>query len=134
MVFAMDKITNKLDNINYRILSADEFDREDLVAIFESNQAFIPNPLVSNIQVAEKDGKIIGLAVLQPQYHAEPIWVHPEYRDTNLHKSLIESLLNPLKSLKNLRIFIFAPNSKIVTLAERFGFKERAYTIMERIF
>lgn len=125
---------NKLDNINYRILNADEFNREDLVEIFVENKAYIPNPLVSNIQVAEKDGKIIGLAVLQPQYHAEPIWVHPEYRDTILHKSLIESLLNPLKNLKNLRVFIFAPNSKIISLATRFGFKEKAYTVMERIF
>lgn len=125
---------NKLDNINYRILNADEFDREDLINIFESERAYVPNPLVSHIQIAEKDGKIIGLAVLQPQYHAEPIWVHPEYRDTILHKSLIESLLNPLKNLKNLRVFIFAPNSKIVALAERFGFRERSYTVMERTF
>lgn len=125
---------NKMEGINYRILEADEFGNQTLHEVFAEFGANIPDPLISNIQIAEKDGKIIGIAVLQPQYHAEPIWVHKDYRDTMLHKELIETLLNPLRNIRGLRIFIFAPNSKIVKLAARFGFKQKEYTVMERTF
>lgn len=125
---------DSLEGINYRALNAEEFARKDLQEIFLKYRAFIPNPLVSHIQIAEKDGKIVALGVLQPQYHAEPIFVAEEYRDTQLHKHIIESLLKPLESIKGLRVFIFSPNNHIAKLASRFGFKFKNYEVFEKEF
>lgn len=122
-------------NIKIRMLNADEFNREDLVNIFVENESSVPNPLNSTIQVAEdKDGKIVGFAVLQPQYHAEPIYVDKHYRNTQLHSLLIHRLLSPFNEISGLRVFVFAPNGKIARLCEKFGFKKKEYEVFIKEF
>lgn len=124
---------SKLDNVKIRILNADEFSREDLVSVFRKNKSNVPNPSIANIVIAENENnKIVGFAVLQPQYHAEPIYVDREYRDTNLHKELIDELLGNIPTIAGLQIFVFAPNDKIVELAKRFGFQELDYKVFVR--
>lgn len=122
-------------NYNLRILNADEFSRSDLLEIFAINESLVPNPLSAHIQIAEnEEGKIIAIAVLQPQYHLEPIYVDPEYRDTNVCKDIIETTINLVKNIKGLRIFAFSPDSRIAKLAIRFGFKFKNYEVFVREF
>lgn len=123
-----------LDEVKIRILNADEFHREDLLEIFAAYESNIPNPQIATIQVAEKDGKIVGFGVLQPRYHAEPIYVKEEFRHTDLHKRIIESLLKPFESIKGLSIYVFSPNSRIFKLALRFGFKPTGWEVLVRKF
>lgn len=130
----IDNLKPNSDDVTIRILNADEFSREDLVDIFVNNKSLVPNSFNAHIQIAEKDGKIVGLAVLQPQYHAEPIWISEEYRNTSLHKKLIEAILEPFKNIRGLRIWIFSPNSKIAKLAMRFGFKHKDYEVFVKEF
>ncbi len=124
-----------MQNFSARILNADEFNREDLLEIFANNKSLVPNPLSSSIQVVEDDnGKIIALAVLQPQYHLEPIYVDPNYRNTMLHKVIVDSAINIVKHIPGLRLFVFSPNDKITELAKRFGFKFKDYVVLVREF
>lgn len=135
IIHKMDNLKHDLNDIKIRILNADEFNRSDLVEIFRKNESLVPNPLITNIQIAEdENGKIIGLVVLQPQYHAEPIYVADEYKHTKLHVKLIEAMLNPFKEVKGLRIWIFSPNSKIARLALRFGFAFKDYEVFVKEF
>ena len=125
-----DNPIKSLDDVKIRMLNMNEFSRKDLVEIFEKYESFVPNPLNALIQIAENnEGKIVALAVLQPQYHAEPIYVDPEYSHTMLHKRIIETLLKPFEGIKGLRIWVFSPNNKIANLAMRFGFKLKNYEV-----
>lgn len=118
-----------------RILNANEFSRPDLIEIFSRHKSLVPNPLVTNIYVGENEkGRIVGIAVLQPQYHLEPIEVETFYRDTALHKDLIDAAINSVKEIKGLRIWAFSPNNKIANLAMRFGFKLKNYEVFVREF
>lgn len=122
-------------NYKVRILNASEFDREDLIKIFSDNKSLVPYPLNAHIQIAENDdGKIVALAVLQPQYHLEPIWVDPEYRSTPVHKEVVKGVLNIIQSIKGLKIFAFSPDDKIARLCVRFGFKYKSYEVFMKEF
>lgn len=122
-------------NYKLRILTNEEYEREDLKKIFADNNSKVPQPEVSNIAVAEnEEGRIIGFYVLQPIYHAEPIWIDPEVNLPNLHKELMDVVIEPLRFIKGLVVYVFAPNKKIANLAKRFGFKELDYKVLEQRF
>lgn len=120
-----------------RMLTNEEFAREDLKKIFEENGGKIPVAQVSSIAIAEdENGKLLGFHTLQPVYHCEPEWIDPEVRSIypNLHKDLMEVIIEPLKHIKGLVIYAFAPNEKISNLAKRFGFKELDWKVLEQRF
>lgn len=120
-----------------RMLTSEEFAREDLKAIFEAHGAKVPQAEHSSIAIAEdEEGKLLGFHTLQPVYHCEPEWIDPEVRGVypSLHKDLMEVIIEPLKHIKGLVIYAFAPNEKIANFAKRFGFKERDWKVLEQRF
>lgn len=122
-------------NYKLRILTNEEFDREDLKTIFEQNGGRVPSAEHSSIAVAEdENGKLLGFYVLQPVYHAEPIWINPEVNIPSLHKELMDVIIEPLRHIKGLVIYAFAPNKKIANLAKRFGFVELDWKVLEQKF
>jgi hypothetical protein len=122
-------------NYNIRPLGLQEWQREDINHVFRENRTTMPDPNSSNISIAENEkGELVGFGVLQPIYHAEPIWVREDYRDTSAHKDIVNAMLEPLKLITGLRIYVFAPDSKIAYLATKNGFKELPYMVFERIF
>lgn len=124
-----------MSDYNIRFLNEDEYSRIDLVAIFAGNGATVPDSAISKIVVAEnKEGLIKGLYVLQPIYHAEPIWIHPDYRGSFLSSKLMKAMLEPLETMKGLVIYTFSSSSKISSLAKRFGFKETNYSVLKKEF
>lgn len=126
---------DEVHEVNIRLLEANEYDNETLKEIFAAYKVELPSPLESKILIAENNKKeIVGFYTLQTAYHAEPIWVREDFRNTLLHERLMNKMYNSLKHLKGLRIFVLATNDKITRLAERFGFKKLSHVVLTKEF
>lgn len=124
---------DKLSNIKLRLLNEDEFYREDLVSIFKSNGSIVPDSRAARILIAEtNEGKLIGLYTMQPQLHAEPMWIDEEYKDTLLCIKLGRELLNLYNGIKGLVIYTFSPNNKTGSLLKRLGFNKLNYEVYSK--
>lgn len=115
-----------MQNLTVRLLQPEEFDR--LEPLFAAEGQPVPMPEVSEVAVAQETdtGELLALFVLQPQYHGEPIWVHPDHRGNGLAGLVIQKI-NQL----NVRYISFAPIDKpeVVQLCLDNGMEELPYRV-----
>ncbi len=103
--------------IVYRILPAEEWDR--LKPIFEGNGAAMPRPQVATAAVAERDGEIIGMLILQNALHVEPLWIKPPERGVVSWRRLLEDIENLLPN--GVTFYSFAASESVGRLCEISG-------------
>lgn len=93
-----------------------------LLDIFEDNNDEIPNPKLSRIAAVEvvETNEIVGFFCFQLFPHSEPLWIHPDYRNSGVWIKLVEMLL-PLTEKK--RTFMIASSPAVVEMCEKLGLK-----------
>lgn len=122
-----------INSLNFRLLHEIEFLRADVIDIFTKGGVSVPNPKLAKIQIAEDvDKKIVGLYVMQPAFHAEPMWIHEEYRDTLLCIRLGKELLKVYAGIKGLIIYAFAPEDNAGGFLRRLGFDKLNYIVYQK--
>jgi hypothetical protein len=95
-----------------------------LAAIFTENGSELPHPDVAQIAVAERDGEIIGFAVLQLVAHLEPLYLTEAARHVwpRLVKTAMDAYSGP--------VYAFAPNDQIASMAQHAGFTQLPWSVM----
>ena len=101
--------------MNYRLLTPDEWPK--LEPLFGDHP--LPSPEASAIAVAEDDNQtIVGLLVLQLQWHLEPLVItNPQVNFLRL-KSILD---NQLQSIGGGCYYAFADTDKVARMAEHAG-------------
>ena len=104
-----------MSDIIYRFLQPEEWDR--VKSIFEEYASdCIPDPSVSRMVIAERDGNIIGILACQPAMHSEPLWIDKNERGKVNWKRMLAMLGNQM-------FYVFASNEKIGRMCELAGFE-----------
>jgi hypothetical protein len=111
--------------LSYRILEKEEWDR--LLPIFEDNNGIMPSPELATVAVAEEDGEIVGILVLQVIPHFEPAWASNPRVDFRALTRKLEELLP-----RNCTVYTSAPNEQIAGLARACGFSDTGWKTMQK--
>jgi hypothetical protein len=119
-----------LDKVNYRLLSNEEFKREDVISIFEENGFIELDPFLNKILVAEYENKIIGMVCARPVFHIEPWWIHPDYRSSLLVVRLGKRIMNLYDKFKGLTLYTFSHREEITKALSKGGFQEMPFTVL----
>lgn len=109
--------------ITYRWLSPDE--AETLRTVFEENGGDMPRPDLSAIYGAFTDeGQLVGFHVLQLVPHAEPMWIHPEWRAKVNWRKFQEGIETLFDKQSGGEYYIFPGDERIAKLCKRGGMEE----------
>jgi len=105
------------------ILSSYFLDPEDyhrLTPIFEENEGALPLPSISQIAVVEREdtNEIVGFYVFQLIPHAEPMWIHPDFRSSGVWVQLA-SMIEPLTNRRD--TYIIATTPQTIAMCDRLG-------------
>jgi hypothetical protein len=79
------------------------------------------NRPTSRILVAEVDGELAGFHVFQLYPHAEPQWVRPKYRGTEISATLADKMLEFLMDIKVRGFMVVADSPFAIELCEARG-------------
>jgi len=79
------------------------------------------NRSTSRILLAEVDGELAGFHILQLYPHAEPQWVRPKYRSTEISATLADKMLEFLRDIKVRGFMVVADSEFAVALCEERG-------------
>lgn len=79
------------------------------------------NRPTSRILVAEVDGELAGFHVFQLYPHAEPQWVRPRYRGTEISATLADKMLEFLTDIKVRGFMVVADSPFAIALCESRG-------------
>lgn len=110
--------------ISYHLLDPSEWGR--LVPIFDEQEWSLPLPTAAMASVAELDGEIIFVAILQAIPHAEPMWIKPELRgkvDWKRGVRLLEEQIGVDGPQPFDGIVIIAENARVESMARKMGFE-----------
>lgn len=102
---------------NTKILPANEWYR--LEGTGAEAEKVIPHldPRTTNIEVVEKDNKVVGSWLLFPVYHAECVWIHPDHRNNGVvAKRLVVGMHRMARELGVKNIVTAATDDKIKQL------------------
>ena len=92
--------------------------------ILES-QGWMPlNRELSRIYLAEQDGQIVGLSVLQLMPFAGPLWVKPQLRATGVTDRLADDTIGWLVDTHARGWFVVADSPHVPKLCERHGMRK----------
>jgi hypothetical protein len=119
--------------IRYRLIEPTEW--EKLKPIFDAHNGRLPNAALSTAAIAENEaGERVGMVALQPMIHAQPLWIHPEYRAKVTVRGLFRKLEELVSRWPGSRVYVFTENGQSEALAELGGMKKEAYTVFRRDF
>jgi hypothetical protein len=79
------------------------------------------NRPTSRILIAEVDGELAGFHIFQFYPHAEPQWVRPRYRGTEISATLADKMLEFLMDAKVRGFMVVADSEFAVALCEQRG-------------
>jgi|SRR5688572_27103858 len=109
--------------IKYRWLTQEEFPL--LAPVFAEQDAALPNPLLSAVFAAFNDAEeLVGFHVLQLVPHAEPMWIHPEYRAKVNWREFQRGIESLFDHAEGGTYFIFPGDERIAKLCKRGGMTE----------
>lgn len=122
------------ESLKYGILEVEDWNK--LAPIFEAQGAQLPDPAVATCAVAtdeEKSGKIVAFHMLQVAYHAEPMWIDPEYRA----RVNYQTLLGQLEQLFFIQqstgeYYAFCPTPEIEAMAIAAGLKDTGWKVYKK--
>jgi len=100
---------------DYHILTEAEI--QQIVPVFEAMGATLPDPAVSTIYGAVKNGRVVGFIVLQLCLHAEPMWIEPG------HSEVFNGISRGAQDVVaekcgGARVFLFADADKVARLSD----------------
>jgi hypothetical protein len=109
--------------IKYRFLNPDEFER--LRPIFDENEGDLPNPMLTAIYAAFNDAdEIVGFHCLQLVPHAEPMWIHPDYRAKVNWREFQNGIESLFEKAEGGSYYIFPSNERVAKMCKRGGMVE----------
>lgn len=112
-----------MEGIQYATLSGEN--AETMAAKLKAvNGTVIPHPKLSSIEVAIKDGKIIGYGVSQFMFHAEPIFVDKEHRGTGIAEELANRVIKRILECNGKAFVAIATNEFSEKLCRSQGMSE----------
>lgn len=113
------------DDITYRILPHEEFERLKELMCDEGYKDNVPDPRFCRVVVAEREATIVAFLVCQMAVHMEPLWILPEERGKvnwprmlHMHE---ENLISPF--------YVFAPNERISAMCAAVGMKNKNWEV-----
>jgi len=102
-----------------------------LIPIFEQEGvdiSEIPDPSFSRIAGAYEGTQLVGIYCLQLMQHAEPLWIHPDYR-----KNGTKIILNLVHMIDGIRgegkVFIIAENKESEKMCRELGLKQIEFPV-----
>ena len=100
-----------MNDVTYRPLTIEDWPQ--LVPIFSEHDVLPPDPRTATIMGAfAEDSTLVGFHVLQPVFHAEPIWVAPSHKQNGVGEGLLRELSMLCTNVPGLEYYIFAPQSR----------------------
>jgi hypothetical protein len=113
-----------VSDVTYRWLdghlaTAEEWDRIDLILAARGWSSL--NRPTSRILIAEVGGELAGFHVFQLYPHAEPQWVRPKYRGSDISATLADKMLEFLTDIKVRGFMVVADSEFAVKLCEARG-------------
>jgi len=111
-------------DITYRWIdgpNASQKDWDKIESILAARGWSSLNRPTSRILVAEADGELAGFHVFQLYPHAEPQWVRPRYRGTEISATLADKMLEFLMDVKVRGFMVIADSEFAVALCEQRG-------------
>lgn len=106
----------------YRLLEPHEYSK--LLGLGEMNEDLLPHPEQSIVVVAERDSQIVAFWVLQHLAHAEPVWIHPDHRNSTIGYGLWRRVRALLDASHTLGAFCCAETPEVAEYLLRLGFRE----------
>lgn len=107
----------------------------ELVPIFSQYNVPPPQPETALASVAEVNGRIVGVLMVQPQVHAhtEPLWIAEEYRQSVKWWKLLANIDAFYESIGCCGyVYAFADNERIESFLRRAGYQKLNYTVWIR--
>ena len=109
--------------IKYRWLAPNEFSL--LVPVFAEYEAELPNPALSAVYGAFNDAQeLVGFHVVQLMPHAEPMWIHPNYRAKVNWREFQKGVESLFDKDAGGCYFIFPSDDRVAKLCKRGGMTE----------
>ena len=109
--------------MTYRLLPIDEWPR--LVDVFNALGHPVPPPTTASVAVAESDGKIVGVLVLQVALHMEPlILTSPHASFLKLQATLERSMADRLPPESPLTYYAFSDGVRMEQMIAKSGLEE----------
>ena len=117
----------KTELVTFRSLDKEEYLK--LKPLLDQQGWTLPYPEMTAVIVAEYQGEIVGFGVTQLVPHAEPMWVHPDWRNTGLAVMLNQKLVTLMESSGLKAWIIVAPSAALAMYCRKMGLKEVPGTI-----
>lgn len=116
--------SDTVDNVGYRWLdgpsaSQEEWDKIDDILAARGWSSL--NRPTTRILIAEVDGELAGFHVFQLYPHAEPQWVRPRFRGTEISTTLADKMLEFMMDIKVRGFMVIADSEFAVALCEQRG-------------
>lgn len=116
------------DVLSFSFLDPEEFHL--LKPIFDEYNAILPLKSVSQIAIAtdETTNEIVGFYCFQLLPHAEPLWIHPNFRNKGIWVKLVE-MIYPLTERFSSPTFIHATTPEVEEMCKRLGLTKVTYPV-----
>jgi len=95
--------------------------------VHDEFSALPPRPNTSLAVVAEEDGEIVGLLVLQPVWYVGPVWVKDSWRGRFIVSKLVERMHELVPRLHH--CFTTTTQPRLGRLFERLGMRKVDWTV-----
>lgn len=112
--------------LTYRLLPFDEWDKVE--PEFVRQGVTMPNQNLSAIYVAEDEDGNTSFVTLQLQAHAEPLFIHPAHRGTDVHRKLAKMIDESFPA----NYYAFVPSPEVGMLAASVGMKPLPWKVYVR--
>lgn len=117
----------KKDKISLRYLTNEEYYL--LQPEFKKRNLEIPRSNISVVAGAFLENELVGFFVWQLLPHAEPMWIHEDYRNSGVWKELV-SLIIPYANMKD--TFVVAETEEVEKMCEKMEMEEVKHKVYIR--
>lgn len=88
----------------------------------ELEQVYPHLPSGSRVLVVEEEEKIVGTWALIPYYHAECVWIHPDYEaNPNIARKLLIGMYDLMKSVGVNAVVTASTSPRVSKILEKLG-------------